>query len=101
MKYSIVCGEYVSSKMNGVKSGTFNFDSSLLSGNDSLLCLFKFVGDKNEKVMLKFDKLDVKSLAPEYETFDLKLMQKLIQLNKKNFIFFFKIAASTNTWISI
>jgi hypothetical protein len=37
----------------------------MLEGNDSMLCLYKFIANKNEKVMLRFDKFDVKSLAPE------------------------------------
>ena len=41
------------------------FDTSLLNRNESILCLYKFVAKKNEKVMVKFDKFDIKSLAPE------------------------------------
>lgn len=33
--------------------------------NESLLCLYKFIANKDEKVLIKFDNFDIKSLAPE------------------------------------
>lgn len=64
-KNNLVCGEFISDKLENAKSGKFSFDNSLVNRNDSILCLYKFVANKNEKVVVKFDKFDIKSLAPE------------------------------------
>ena len=33
--------------------------------NDSVLCIYKFIGEKNEKVKLTFENFDIRSVAPE------------------------------------
>ena len=66
-----ICGEFKSS--SALKSGSFN--SAVIDENrafsrknnitDPILCIYKFIANKNEKVYLKFNKFDIKSLAPE------------------------------------
>ena len=49
--------------------GKFAIDSSFTDPkkklNESSLCLYKFIGKKNEKVLINFDSFEIKSLAPE------------------------------------
>lgn len=64
----LVCGEFYSENMKSPR-GTFEIEN-YSSGdnfklNDSLLCIYRFVARQNEKVVLKFNKFDIKSIAPE------------------------------------
>ena len=63
-----VCGEFISENMKNSK-GKFAIDTSFTDPNkklnESSLCLYKFIGKKNEKVLINFDSFEIKSLAPE------------------------------------
>ena len=70
------CGLYITKSTAGEqKKGRFELDLSVLNQNHSyfssnqldqpILCELKFIAAKNEKIILKFDSFDVKSLAPE------------------------------------
>lgn len=64
----LVCGEFISSSDRNIK-GVFKYDASTLKEpmkeNESFICLYKFIAKKNEKVLIKFNKFNVKSVAPE------------------------------------
>ena len=66
----LVCGEFVS---GGVIKGKFSSDEFLEEINyraisnlsEPSICIYKFIAKPNEKVLLKFQIFDIKSLAPE------------------------------------
>jgi len=64
----LVCGEFISGVNQNTK-GVFKYDASTLqeglSKNESFICQYKFIAKKNEKVLIKFNKFDVKSIAPD------------------------------------
>lgn len=59
---------------NTVSQGNFNsneiineiYEMNRKNISEPTLCIYKFIANKNEKVSVKFDTFDVKSLAPEY-----------------------------------
>lgn len=64
-----ICGEFYSEKHARNFKGKFEIEN-YSSGdgfklNDSLLCIYRFVARENEKVLLTFNKFDIKSIAPE------------------------------------
>ncbi|CAF0709121.1 unnamed protein product [Brachionus calyciflorus] len=63
-----VCGEFYSEKSNSQK-GIFEIDRALVNSlnkyNETLLCIYKFIARKNEKVLLNFSHFEINSQAPE------------------------------------
>ena len=64
-----VCGEYKSSSTKG-KFNNYEINKEInelnkLNITEPTLCVYKFIGNKNEKVVIEFDNFDVKSHAPE------------------------------------
>ncbi len=64
-----VCGEYKSSTTRGIFDNyEINKEINELNKvniSEPALCVYKFIANKNEKVLIKFDTFDVKSHTPE------------------------------------
>ena len=66
-----LCGEFTSSDI--LRNGAFDssaidkiqLDNQANNISDPILCIYKFVAAKNEKVLIRFNKFDIRSVAPE------------------------------------